>query len=126
MTKRPYQKIPFYFQLVEANPREHISKRAILSKEIEFEENRDRTEKMTGIQKELVDKKAMERDYTEALQAREIQRLEAEHERRTRDIETKKEKYFDPEAFELPYYYYGHGGQRGPGKLGAPQSPERK
>lgn len=35
VTKKPFHKIPFYYMLSEKNACEHISKRAILSKEIE-------------------------------------------------------------------------------------------
>jgi hypothetical protein len=35
------------------------------------------------------------------MQAREIQRIQAEAERRERDLSTKQDKYFDPDAFTL-------------------------
>lgn len=46
VTKKPYHKVPFYFMLSEKNEGDHVTKRAILSKEIEFEESRDRTLKV--------------------------------------------------------------------------------
>lgn len=98
--QKPYHKIPFYFILSEKDQTDHISKRAIFSREIEIEEARDRGVKVNYIKKDLLDKKAIERDYQEALQAREIQRIEAEAQRRERDIQTNQDKYFDPEAFE--------------------------
>lgn len=106
VTKKPYHKIPFYFALSEKNPSKHISKRAILSKEVEKEEGRDKSRKVNYITKEIVDKKAMTRDYERALQAKEIQRIEAEVDRRERDISTKQDKYFDPEAFEHSYRFF--------------------
>lgn len=67
VTKKPYHKIPYYFILSEKDACDHISKRAILSREIENEENRDLGKKATHIKKELIDKKALDRDYDEAL-----------------------------------------------------------
>ena len=78
VTKRPYKKIPFYFQLEEKNAEDHVGKRAIFASMIEFEEARDKTEKVHTIKKELVDKKAQDRDYRLAVQVKEIQRIEAE------------------------------------------------
>jgi hypothetical protein len=46
VTKKPYHKIPFYFLLSEKDECDHVTKRAILSHEIEFEESRDRTIKV--------------------------------------------------------------------------------
>jgi hypothetical protein len=63
VTKRPYKKIPFYFKLDEKNAEDHISKRAIFSSMIEFEEGRDKTLKINTIKNESLDKKAHERDY---------------------------------------------------------------
>jgi len=46
VTKKPYHKVPFYFHLSEKDECDHVSKRAILSAEIEFEEGRDKTKKV--------------------------------------------------------------------------------
>lgn len=63
ITKKPYHKIPFYFALSEKNQNDHISKRAILSKEIEQEEARDRGKKVNAITQQTIDRKRMDRDY---------------------------------------------------------------
>lgn len=101
VTKKPYHKVPFYYILSEVNPVDHVTKRAVLSHEIEFEESRDRI-KISQQQKiSRQDWKAVHRDYHEAVQNEDQIRLHAEKERRQRDIQTKHEKYFDPEAFMI-------------------------
>jgi len=46
VTKKPYHKIPFYFQLSEKDECDYVSKRAIMSSQIEIEEARDRGPKV--------------------------------------------------------------------------------
>ena len=99
VTKKPYHKVPFYFILSEVNAVDHVTKRAVLSHEIEMEEARD---KITTRQQHKIsrqDWKAAQRDYHGTVENEDQIRLQAEKERRQRDIQTKHEKYFDPEAF---------------------------
>ena len=103
MTKQPVKRIPFYFDLTEAEPKVAVTKRAILSKQIEIEENKCRSAKVKYIKKEIVEKKQMQRDYRETMMHLDNQRLESEKERRERTIASHQDKYFDPEAFEDPY-----------------------
>jgi len=86
ITKRHQMKIPFYFQLSEAGPENHVSQFAKFAAQVEIEENSDLGVKVTCIKKDIIDKKAMDRDYSHAVQAKEIIRVEAEYERRTRDL----------------------------------------
>jgi len=63
ITKRAYKKIPFYFQLDEKFAKDHVTKRAIFNSFVEQEEQKDRTQKMTSIKHDCMDKKALEKDY---------------------------------------------------------------
>lgn len=78
--------MPFYFILSETDMRDHVTKRAILSKEIEFEESRDRKKWVRQVKIDKDNSKAMDRDYFSAIEAFESQRVEAEKERRERDV----------------------------------------
>ena len=58
VTKKPYHKVPFYFILSEVDPRDHITKRSILSHEIEYEENKDSKRQCKRIKDDKQDNKA--------------------------------------------------------------------
>jgi len=45
VTKSQYPKVPFYFLISEKDEKDHVNKNAVLSKEIEIEEMRDRSGK---------------------------------------------------------------------------------
>lgn len=102
VTKKPYHKVPFYFILSENNARDHVTKRAVFSSEIEVEESRDRNKRV--VKRAKIDRqtnKAIDRDFDQAFYTAEETRLGAEKERRQRDLKSKHEKYYDPEAFVI-------------------------
>lgn len=102
----------FYFHLSQANEdlslhndKAQVTKHAILSAEIERQENRYR-KVIKGQRTTLIEKKMINRDYQWTLQQKEVERLEQEQQRRERDVLTQQDKYYDPEAYEDPHFYY--------------------
>ena len=114
---------PFFFHLTTKGKECEITKAAILSAEIERQENIQRGPKQTHIKRDKTFK-YQDRDFYDDLEAKELQRISDDVMRREQDIETAYVKYDDPEAFEDPTVFYSK--HSGSPRASSPRSYKQK